>query len=323
MSVLTVGCTVGCVEQLAECLTASGLSLQLTQLAPGPLDSALQLLRVGPLLLLRARLARQLHVVGPKLRGHQILALDLAARPETRPCRSHGTLLPCTAVFGLATQGDVHLTTADHTDLVLVALDQARFQRLAGGLGWGELEQQGFTANWLQVDALRFARVRRYLRQLFALAETDPGRLTEPGMARLIEQDLLPLLVEALAQGSAARLDRPPARIELVKLAQDWMHRHPDLPITLEELCRQVYASRRSLIQGFSEHLGMGPMAYLKLQRLHAVRRLLLAADPEQTTVVSVAARFGFLSAGHFSRDYRRLFGELPRETLATRLRAA
>ncbi|WP_411877119.1 helix-turn-helix domain-containing protein [Vulcanococcus limneticus] len=315
--------SVGCVEQLAECLTASGLVLHLTQLAPGPLDSTLQLLRVGPLLLLRVRLDRQLHVAGPKLRGHQILALDLAARPETRPCRSHGTLLPSTAVFGLASHGDVHLTTADRTDLVLVVLDQSRFLRLAGGLGWSELEQQGFAANWLRVEPLRFARVRSYLRQLFGLVEASPGRLAEPGMARLIEQDLLPLLVEALAQGSAARLDRPPARLELVKVAQDWMHRHPDLPITLEELCHQVYASRRSLIQGFSEHLGMGPMAYLKLQRLHAVRRLLLAAAPEQTTVAAVAARFGFLSAGHFSRDYRRLFGELPRETLAARLRAA
>ena len=315
--------TVGCVEQLAECLTASGLSLQLTQLAPGPLDSALQLVRVGPLLLLRARLERQLHVVGPKLQGHQILAMDLAARPETGLCRSHGTVLPSTAVFGLTSHGDVHLTTADRTDLVLVVLEQGRFLQLAGALGWVELEQQGFAANWLQVEAVRFARVRSYLCQLFALAEACPGRLAEPGMERLIEQDLLPLLVEALAQGSAARLDRPPARIELVKVAQEWMHRHPDLPITLEELCRQVYASRRSLIQGFSEHLGMGPMAYLKLQRLHAVRRLLLAADPEQTTVAAVAARFGFLSAGHFSRDYRRLFGELPRQTLAARLRVA
>ncbi len=315
--------SVGCVEQLADCLTASGLVLQLTQLAPGPLDSGLQLVRVGPLLLLRARLDRQLHVVGPKLLGHQILALDLAARPETGACRSHGTVLPATAVFGLASHGDVHLTTADRTDLVLVVLDQDRFLRLAGGLGWVELEEQGFAANWLQVEAVRFARVRSYLRQLFALAEASPGLLTEPGMARLIEQDLLPLLVEALAQRSAARLDRPPARIELVKGAQDWMHRHPDLPITLEELCRQVHASRRSLIQGFSEHLGMGPMAYLKLQRLHAVRRLLLAADPGQTTVATVAARFGFLSAGHFSRDYRCLFGELPRQTLATRLGVA
>lgn len=310
---------------MAATLTAGGLPLQLTQLSTGPLTAGLQTLRIGPLQLLRCRLDRRLHAAGLKPKGLQIFSLEISPHSGGSPCRSHGTLLPPTAVFGLASTGEVHLTTAERTDLALVVVEEARFQELAAGIGSGGIEQESFSANWLEVDSLRFARLRAYLRQLFSLAEATPGRLLEPGMARLIEQDMLPLLVEALIQspGGSTSLPRPPARIELVKLAQDWMHRHPELPITLEGLCRQVYVSRRSLIQGFSEHLGMGPMAYLKLQRLHAVRRLLLAADPQQTSVATVASRFGFLSAGHFSRDYRRLFGELPSHSLATSLRAA
>jgi AraC family ethanolamine operon transcriptional activator len=92
---------------------------------------------------------------------------------------------------------------------------------------------------------------------------------------------------------------------------------HQGQSISLDGLCREVCTSRRSLIQGFQDHLGMGPMAFLKLQRLHGVRQTLLAADPQGTTIAVVAARYGFHSAGHFARDYRLLFGELPSLTLA------
>lgn len=129
---------------------------------------------------------------------------------------------------------------------------------------------------------------------------------------------LVPLLLEALAQQGhqSQRLARPPARIEFVKAAQRWMADHPTEPITLDALCRQVAAGRRTLLQGFREQLGMGPMAFLKLRRLHGVRRELLAADPNTTTITELAVRWGFLNPGHFAHDHRILFGELPSSTL-------
>jgi AraC family ethanolamine operon transcriptional activator len=94
------------------------------------------------------------------------------------------------------------------------------------------------------------------------------------------------------------------------------MHHHPTTPITLTDLCRQAHASRRTLIQGFQDHLGISPMAYLKLIRLHGIRRRLLQADPEAIQIGPLAAEWGFYNAGHFAADYRRHFAERPRETL-------
>ena len=165
---------------------------------------------------------------------------------------------------------------------------------------------------------MRIQRVRACLRRIFRLADRHPALVQDPATRRVLSGDLVPLLVEALAHrtGHCERLARPPARIELVKAAQAWMADHPDEPIHLDALCRQVAAGRRSLLQGFREHLGMGPMAYLKLQRLHGVRRALLAADPQATRISELAAQWGFLNAGHFARDYRTLFGEHPRTSL-------
>ncbi|MCI0409881.1 MAG: helix-turn-helix domain-containing protein, partial [Acidobacteria bacterium] len=61
---------------------------------------------------------------------------------------------------------------------------------------------------------------------------------------------------------------------------------------------------------------GMSPVQYLRLRRLHQVRRALRRADSDLNTVQSVANRFGIWHMGRFAVEYRKLFGESPLETL-------
>ncbi len=307
------------VEEVAETLAGLGLSLELTQLAPGPLRGDLLALRFGLLQVLRVRFDRALHIAGAKPADRQLFSLELAPAPQAGPLRSHGQTLPANAVFGMATDGEVHLTATGRRSLAIVAIDPACFQQEATALGFACLDEQVFRANWLPLETGRFQRLNHHLHRLFALSETPSPQLSGPSNRHRLQKDLLPLLVEALAHaaGGGPHPARPPARIDIVKQAQGWMARHRGQAISLDGICREVCTSRRSLIQGFQDHLGMGPMAFLKLQRLHGVRQTLLAADPQRTTIAAVAARFGFLSAGHFARDYRLLFGELPSLTLA------
>jgi hypothetical protein len=69
-------------------------------------------------------------------------------------------------------------------------------------------------------------------------------------------------------------------------------------------------------VYGFREVYGSSPMAYLKTLRLYAVRTQLQQAEATTTAIAEIAKRFGFRSLGHFSRDYKTMFGELPSETL-------
>jgi AraC family transcriptional regulator, ethanolamine operon transcriptional activator len=57
-------------------------------------------------------------------------------------------------------------------------------------------------------------------------------------------------------------------------------------------------------------------MAYFKVCRLNAVRQELKAAAAGTAAVWEVAQRWGFWHSGEFAADYRRLFGELPSQTL-------
>lgn len=301
------------VEQLQMVMAAAGLPLQLTQLAGGQLRGDLLALAVGPLLLRRVRLDRPLHVRGAKDPQRQLICLDLNPPGQTGPRRSHGQPLAATAVCGLAAEGDVHLSLPAGACVGLLMIDRQAFERWCLLLGCEGLDQQALERNWLILEPRRFENLRRALVRLFAMGGGPTAEL-----ARLAIDDLMPLLLEALVHAGdrAGSLLRPPARIEVVKTAQRWMELHPHQPLSLNDLCRTVHVSRRSLIRGFRDHLGMGPMTYHRLQRLHAVRHALLQSDPRAATVIDVASRHGFLNHGHFAGAYRRLFDEAPSATL-------
>lgn len=203
----------------------------------------------------------------------------------------------------------------------MLSINRWQFLQWGLDLGCPGLEDTLERSNWQTLDPVRFQRVRGCLRRIFYLAERNPALVDDHWTRDLMSRDLVPLLLEAVAQQGhhSRRLARPPARIELVKAAQRWMADHPTEPITLDALCREVAVGRRTLLHGFREQLGMGPMAFLKLRRLHGVRRELLSADPKTTRIMELAADWGFLNPGHFARDYRTLFGELPSSTLETR----
>jgi AraC family ethanolamine operon transcriptional activator len=295
------------------------MPVQLTQLGAGGLRGDLLPLALGPVQLLRLRFDRPLHAGGAKPGERQLITLNLLGNRGLAPLRSHGVPLPATALFGLAGRGEIHLTTPERSDLALLSLDRGRFLQAADALGFPALDERALEGNRLTLEPRRFARLRRRLLGLLALAEREASPLASAALRERIGGELFPLLVESLAEAVAAEgtPERPPARIGLVQEAQRWIEAHASEPFSLEELCREVAAGRRSLLLGFREHLGMGPMAYRKIRCLHAVRRDLLAAEPGRIRIAEVAMAWGFLNPGHFARDYRALFGEYPHVTLS------
>ncbi|MCL2715474.1 MAG: helix-turn-helix domain-containing protein [Alphaproteobacteria bacterium] len=85
-------------------------------------------------------------------------------------------------------------------------------------------------------------------------------------------------------------------------------------PVELSDLMRRYGVSARSLHSHFAA-LGTTPGNFLKRIRLAHARDLL--SEPGDTTVAEVCSRCCFGNAGHFAKDYRTEFGELPSETLA------
>jgi AraC family ethanolamine operon transcriptional activator len=86
---------------------------------------------------------------------------------------------------------------------------------------------------------------------------------------------------------------------------------------SMVELCAHTGCSARTLQYAFHEVMQMTPMVYLRILRLNRVRSALQNTASTDTRVTQVATRWGFFHLGEFARDYQRLFGERPSETLA------
>ena len=88
-------------------------------------------------------------------------------------------------------------------------------------------------------------------------------------------------------------------------------------PIALEDLAHAAGVSPRTLHVLCNQQRGVSPMELLRNLRLDAARQRLLSND--SVSVTEVAFEYGFGHLGRFSSYYETRFGELPRQTLASR----
>jgi AraC-like DNA-binding protein len=92
-----------------------------------------------------------------------------------------------------------------------------------------------------------------------------------------------------------------------------------DKPLRIESLARDLGMSASGLHEHFKAVTAMSPLQFQKQLRLQEARRLLLGGDLD---AASAGYRVGYEDASHFSREYKRLFGEPPVRDVE-RLRAA
>jgi AraC-like DNA-binding protein len=149
------------------------------------------------------------------------------------------------------------------------------------------------------------------------LAETAPHVITQPEVARGLEQLLISAAVdcmseprpreERLAQGHYATIMRRFRRV---------LETAPDQALYIPEVCAAIGVPERTLRICCQEQLGTSPKRHLFLRRMHLAQRALLWASPSARTVTEVATQFGFFHFGRFAGDYQAIFGELPSATL-------
>jgi AraC-like DNA-binding protein len=164
------------------------------------------------------------------------------------------------------------------------------------------------------------SHLRRLLRLHAAarrLAEMAPDALAHAEVSAALEHELIHAMVTCLSDEVPAE-SGPGWRhhTAIINRFEDMLAANCDRPIYLAEICAAVGASARTLRNCCEEQLGMGPMRYLWLRRMHLARRALLKADPAKTTVTEIATDHGFWELGRFSVSYQALFGEAPSITL-------
>jgi AraC-like DNA-binding protein len=161
------------------------------------------------------------------------------------------------------------------------------------------------------------ARLRTLHKIVGQLADDTPDLLELPEVCRALEEQLLHVMIRCLAEGAGVDPTLAGRRYHatMVRL-EEFLEANPDRPLYLTEICAALGVAERTLRHACEEHLGMGPIRFLTLRRMHLVRQALLRAAPSKATVTSIVTDHGFWELGRFSVAYRALFGETPMMTL-------
>ncbi len=234
-----------------------------------------------------------LRLMGRPLRGHELMIADGSEAFDLQVPAGHG-------LYGLVFDPWElldHVRNRDQTDTPASRGAGVRIQPLT------------------PTQRLRLVGL---LREVLRSLEADPGVLHHAASRRGLRQALFTVLADTLmpAVQSDAVTPRQLRRQDVVRRARELVTERPQEFLGVESLCAQLHVTRRTLQNCFQESLGISPASYLRLVRLNAVRRELRQAAADQT-IGDVAARWGFWHMGHFSHDYKALFGETPSHTRA------
>jgi AraC-like DNA-binding protein len=106
-----------------------------------------------------------------------------------------------------------------------------------------------------------------------------------------------------------------PSSQSTVRAAEEFIEANWDKPIDVEAMSAIASVSARTLFRQFKKDRGYSPADFAKRIRLNHAREMLEQSDGD-TSVTQIALKCGFQNPGHFARDFRLAFGELPSELL-------
>jgi AraC family ethanolamine operon transcriptional activator len=131
------------------------------------------------------------------------------------------------------------------------------------------------------------------------------------------ENDLLRDVLTTLAEGLSVQPGKKSIMIQSVsRKIDEYMQSNPSKMLTVHRLCKIANVTERTLQHNFRTAFGISPKSYLKAMSLNRVRQDFLNGTTEDFCVSDIANKWGFWHMGQFAGDYRRMFGELPSETL-------
>ena len=151
----------------------------------------------------------------------------------------------------------------------------------------------------------------------FQFASESPEDFRVPGAAAGLQETILSAIDHALQAGETEDLRRVMTSNRYFEIAQkieaivtDNMNR----PIYSDDLAAEIGVSVRTLHNATLRYRGMSLHRYLRLKRLWAVRRQLLAGGQH---IKTCAIANGFWHLGEFAALYAGHFGETPSKTVA------
>jgi AraC-like DNA-binding protein len=298
----------GAVHEL-QALTPWDLDLRVLKNGSSP--GSIEAISTGRMMIQKYRFAWKLHQRGAPPHGMRAFGIGVEPTPNFPWC---GHTLEDEWLVAFPVDNDFECVSNDAFHAYGLHVDEQLLEDTAVALGIPGLA--GLPTPASVFTGGQVSAVRVILRRIFQAVRQPSLDVRQQGLARAIEWDLAVQLLRSLVKGRRATTPRLRERDHALRKCMDFVERTSGQVITVRELLDVAHVSWRTLDYAFKERFGMTPQAFLRVRRLNAVRSDLIDATPAKGTISTLAGRWDFWHLGDFARDYQRLFGERPSDTL-------
>ena len=202
-------------------------------------------------------------------------------------------------------------------DVYTLSYPESLLDELAQMFGIPSFRKLIKSSDLITTQPSKLSKCREQTKQLLSAIKEHSLKLNSKAMLDEMRFSLSEQLISTLVF-SRPEYHKPfyRRRDRALRRAKAYLRERGEEPVTVRDLCRVTEVSERTLRYTFLEQFGVSPKSYLLAMRLNGVRRQLSHADSSSATIADLANHWGFWHMGQFAKDYRRLFGELPSETL-------
>ncbi|KAF1016805.1 MAG: HTH-type transcriptional activator RhaS [Stenotrophomonas maltophilia] len=226
----------------------------------------------------------------------------------------HGVPLMAGMVITVLPEGISEFTLSPGSQLTLMLVPLARVQRTLAELSLLRTPPAGQALNLFNLPA-GDAPLSSHYRHLHETLVQGGTVLQADEAQQLLHEHIQALLAAGPADRPTFSRSRRTHYL-IAQRAENFMRLNLRHNIYMNEICDAAGVSERGLRYAFEDLFGVSPNRYLSMLRLCAACRSLSMADAHRRSVKAIALSCGLWDLSRFADNYRKVFGELPRDTL-------
>lgn len=177
---------------------------------------------------------------------------------------------------------------------------------------YGSLPSDGLPLNGSKVGLAQTGGLLQFLDLLFAEMSGKSKELSslEPSYREILLNKIIQQFSIIVPESDVVEISDP-AFSGIVS----YIDQNIKSELGVDELARKGGISIRTLYNYFAKYFSSTPKLYIKEEKLKKLRSDLVS-NSRFRSVTEVALEYGFMHLGRFSSEYKKMFGELPSETL-------
>jgi len=296
------------------CCNMRNWNLDYRQLEAGRFSSELLMFGNNTTIIGREKLGRKLRQTGTSPTG--LITLGILVSPKTHiRWRGYDVFGDMLCIFPQG--GELESITHDDFDVFPVSISEETLNQTCELLELPYITALINNSEVFRCNPHKLSELRSWLLSVYHNLITGTAEIKNIHYLKQIEQGLVDRLVRILAEHHQPVSIKPLRKRDKALLAaENYITESGSNQITIAELCLVANVSERTLEYAFRERYNLTPKSYTLIHRMNNVRKQLRKFNTSNCTISEIARLHGFWHMGQFSADYKKIFAELPSETL-------